>query len=277
MKSRESSRGGFTLIELLVVVAIIALLIAILVPSLNNAREQAKASTCGANLRSLMLAVTMYTDRNAGYFPQYGFGHSGSEHAEAEQSWLMQMAADFGRERKVTRCPSDASEYWLSEADQALITAGQLHLPPDPNRVIRQTSYAGNYFMISQTPGEGIDASRIFDRTDRIRWPSTTVYLAELTEGRPDPTHADAQADAQRRLNAGADHFHPELWHVVQDVRFAAGRELELSQHKKAANYGFLDGHVEKLEFEQTMLRASDYRILVPSFLTNKYDPAIAR
>lgn len=51
---------GFSLIELLVVVAIIALLIAILVPSLSRARDQAKTAGCLSNLRQVGVGVEMY-------------------------------------------------------------------------------------------------------------------------------------------------------------------------------------------------------------------------
>ena len=59
---------GFTLIELLVVVAIIALLISILLPSLSQAREQARTIKCAANLRQFGLANHLYADDSDGYF-----------------------------------------------------------------------------------------------------------------------------------------------------------------------------------------------------------------
>lgn len=55
---------GFTLIELLVVIAIIAVLMAILMPSLNRAREQARRAVCLNNLRQLTLAWLMYAEAN---------------------------------------------------------------------------------------------------------------------------------------------------------------------------------------------------------------------
>lgn len=57
---------GFTLIELLVVVAIIALLIAILLPSLGRARENARTTVCGTHMKQIALANLMYIDQNNG-------------------------------------------------------------------------------------------------------------------------------------------------------------------------------------------------------------------
>jgi len=65
----ELKRRGFTLIELLVVVAIIAVLIAILLPSINAVRESARRSSCASNQRQIYLAIAMYTSEYGGNLP----------------------------------------------------------------------------------------------------------------------------------------------------------------------------------------------------------------
>ena len=63
------TKKAFTLIELLVVVAIIALLIAILLPSLARAREMARRSMCASNLRQIGLAMIQYAQTSDDSFP----------------------------------------------------------------------------------------------------------------------------------------------------------------------------------------------------------------
>jgi prepilin-type N-terminal cleavage/methylation domain-containing protein/prepilin-type processing-associated H-X9-DG protein len=64
---RHRAPAGFSLIELLVVVGMIALLLAILLPSLSGAREQARAAVCGSSLKQISMAANAYGQEHHGW------------------------------------------------------------------------------------------------------------------------------------------------------------------------------------------------------------------
>jgi len=63
--------AAFTLIELLVVIGIIAILLAMLLPAMSRAREQAKTVQCAAQLRQVGIALNSYAANNRGFLPSW--------------------------------------------------------------------------------------------------------------------------------------------------------------------------------------------------------------
>ncbi len=86
----RASRSGFTLVELLVVIGVIAVLIAILLPALNKARDQARTLMCLSNLRQIVVGMTMYAGENKDFLPW------GDNAPAGIQSWPKAVAKYVG-------------------------------------------------------------------------------------------------------------------------------------------------------------------------------------
>jgi len=86
MRIHRKRTRGFTLVELLVVVAIIALLISILLPSLSRAKEQARISLCLSNQRSIVQTAIQYVMDKGNICFSFRFGYK-PESAEGDNKW----------------------------------------------------------------------------------------------------------------------------------------------------------------------------------------------
>jgi prepilin-type N-terminal cleavage/methylation domain-containing protein len=101
-------RRAFTLIELLVVIAIIAILAAMLLPTLSRAKERGRTAACLNNLHQIGIALQLYVDENNNHLPVM-YDKSTNAAATNLPSMDIVLANHLGSP-KVLRCPSDNNQ-----------------------------------------------------------------------------------------------------------------------------------------------------------------------
>jgi prepilin-type N-terminal cleavage/methylation domain-containing protein/prepilin-type processing-associated H-X9-DG protein len=231
MKLRRAHRRSFTLIELLVVVAIIAILAAMLLPALQQAREQAKARKCVSNLRSLALAARMYFDDNDGYAPKANSYYPFNQNAVITFSQAL---------CRLGYISANTNSMWHWDASgtkpvEALRCPSEPYYPGPPPWFY--SWYSGHYgwsrYFFSDTVG--------------------TTYMRPGHAAHPSVAYLAGDASAGLVISWSTN---PAV-HGWRARHRRAGHQMPDRNPYGMVNVAFLDGHVESVAFTNIYLLAS--------------------
>jgi prepilin-type processing-associated H-X9-DG protein/prepilin-type N-terminal cleavage/methylation domain-containing protein len=251
-------RYAFTLIELLVVIAIIALLIALLLPSLNLAKEAARASMSASNQRQMALGGHSYAVEN-GVYPV------GKRNSNNSWIWpsLIREHISGSRDTAVFSCPSASDETrWIVKFGSGLPARDGYEADEVPLVDLEQLlSYGYNVWgqdavvdpILKRVAGFGIsiDVEPEFGAAplDAVLLPSGMIMFA-------DSNYDDITAN--KRWSGFIGNYRRD--------------QYPSAIHSGKANVAFADGHVERLEEDEVVSKSTTSVTLAESVFVRRWN-----
>jgi prepilin-type N-terminal cleavage/methylation domain-containing protein/prepilin-type processing-associated H-X9-DG protein len=247
------NRAGFTLIELLVVIAILAVLTALLFPAFHLARESARATTCGAQLRQMGIALRVYDTQNdtlpygldTGIEAPPPSGLAGNPATDFPGWWWFDFAGigwgKSARKRDVLKCP--AKRQRDPDLDSNILVGNY-----GVNRALCVGNGPLRHYMkaFGDTP---IPLASIRRQSETLLLADSGyslvcwMHAAEENLVKPSPFNEDAAYVPGLEVNEDKE-LRRGQWEDAVDGRHP----------RKTNNIGFVDGHVERLSAEQLLV-----------------------
>ncbi len=215
-KNAYTSAHGFTLIELLVVVAIIAVLVAILLPALATARNLAHQTVCASNLRQFGLASRYYSEDNNGVIVSAHFHIPPND----DRFWFSLLRPYIYQKTRFEGYGGDLYKMYICPAD-----------PTQGGLGSATVAYYGGWFQRSYNINGEVQGHRV----DSIEVPTDTLLFADFKWWEINTNYIwparDADGNNYSWGTEWVDHF-PRTW------------------HKEKVNAVMVDGHVRTIEID---------------------------
>jgi prepilin-type N-terminal cleavage/methylation domain-containing protein/prepilin-type processing-associated H-X9-DG protein len=266
--SRAPAASGFTLIELLVVLAIVGILVSLLLPAVQSAREAARRTECQSRLRQLCLALHSYHDAHSAYPPgsfalgpgfpvQSGWGWGAMLLPYVEQRPLWDLV-DFHAQSAVGknlqtirhtvplwRCLSDVSD-----------VAAEVALPDGTTTEIATGNYCGVESILVE-----MDSRRARDVTDGL---SQTLFIGERVNQIDNLPSQNFTSSWFGQLATPGGHTFHAIPHLQTSARWPLNVSLDFPQtfsswHPGGVHFAFGDGAVR---FLHELMDSSVYEAL---------------